>query len=269
MKGGTGVIGQASDAASIDLPRTPHLLARAKWPLLALLASLLIWTTLAIDVSVEQYFLSIKPRGFVRDLLKVAEVFGNGFGVVLVLVVVIVLDNSRKASALRLAWCSLGAGLMADVIKLFISRARPYAANMDIAAWESFGPLAPFMAGGPAAQSFPSAHTATAAGLAVGLAMLYPRGRYLFVTLTVGVALQRMVMGVHFPSDVLIGAAVGATWASYCLPGTALGNWIGRWEEWLANKVKSSSEEEMPATLKFPANDAELPETDRETHEAA
>jgi undecaprenyl-diphosphatase len=62
-------------------------------------------------------------------------------------------------------------------------------------------------------QSFPSGHAATAAGLAVALAVLYPRGRWLFAVLAVLAALQRVEVQSHFPSDVLAGAALG------CLTG--------------------------------------------------
>lgn len=57
--------------------------------------------------------------------------------------------------------------------------------------------------------SFPSSHTSAAAGLAVILSRLYPTLRPLVWTLLGIVAASRVVLGSHFPSDVIAGAAVG------------------------------------------------------------
>jgi membrane-associated phospholipid phosphatase len=66
-------------------------------------------------------------------------------------------------------------------------------------------------------QSFPSAHTATAFGLALCLASLYPQGKGWFFTLASLVAMQRMVAGAHYLSDVLAGAAIGIVSATFVL----------------------------------------------------
>jgi membrane-associated phospholipid phosphatase len=68
---------------------------------------------------------------------------------------------------------------------------------------------------GYALQSLPSAHAATAVGLALALAALYPRGRWLFASFAVLAGLQRIEAQAHFASDVLAGAAVG------CMVGAA------------------------------------------------
>jgi membrane-associated phospholipid phosphatase len=58
-------------------------------------------------------------------------------------------------------------------------------------------------------QSFPSAHTAAAFGLAVGLGVLFPQGRRWWLLLAAGCGLQRVMASRHFPSDVLVGAGIG------------------------------------------------------------
>ena len=67
--------------------------------------------------------------------------------------------------------------------------------------------------------SFPSGHTSAAFCTATSLSLLFPKWyviapSYLYAA-TVGYA--RMYQGVHYPSDVLVGAAVGAgsAWISY------------------------------------------------------
>jgi membrane-associated phospholipid phosphatase len=67
-----------------------------------------------------------------------------------------------------------------------------------------------------AIQSFPSAHAATAVGLACGMTAVYPHARWVFALAAMMAALQRLVTGAHYPSDVLAGAAIG------CLAGALL-----------------------------------------------
>jgi membrane-associated phospholipid phosphatase len=59
--------------------------------------------------------------------------------------------------------------------------------------------------------SFPSNHATLAAGLAVGIALLRPRLAAIALSLAAAVALARIAAGVHYPHDVLAGAALGAT----------------------------------------------------------
>lgn len=72
--------------------------------------------------------------------------------------------------------------------------------------------------------SFPSGHTAAAFSLATSLSITYPKW-YVIAPSAVwacGVGIARMNQGVHYPSDVLTGAAIGV--------GCAFANvYINRW----------------------------------------
>jgi undecaprenyl-diphosphatase len=104
----------------------------------------------------------------------------------------------------------LAAGCGANLVKLLISRSRPGSTDLaHLASWQTFSGWLPLGANGSGWQSFPSAHTATAVGLAWVLYSLYPHGRWLFAALAAAVAAQRVLGSAHFPSDVLAGAAVG------------------------------------------------------------
>jgi membrane-associated phospholipid phosphatase len=160
------------------------------------------------------------------------EPFGHGLGVVLVLLMLHQLDPARRWAIPRVAACAAAAGGTADLLKMTIIRTRPNDLPLDFSGsvWATFGHWLPMLGGQSGLQSFPSAHTATAAGFAAALIWLYPQGRLLFTALAVLVGCQRIVSGAHFPSDVCAGAAAGCLAATFLLHVGRLPAWFDRWE---------------------------------------
>lgn len=108
----------------------------------------------------------------------------------------------------RRSWLVAGAGTLAAhaaavVIKRIVRRKRPH------------HPAIAINVGTPSALSFPSAHATSTAAAAIllGRASGLP-ARVLPAVLVPPMALSRMVLGVHYPSDVLAGVAVGAAVAA-------------------------------------------------------
>ena len=62
----------------------------------------------------------------------------------------------------------------------------------------------------PISLSFPSGHAASAFAFATGVARVEPRAGVPLVALAAAVGYSRVHTGVHFPGDVIAGAAVGA-----------------------------------------------------------
>lgn len=58
--------------------------------------------------------------------------------------------------------------------------------------------------------SFPSGHTLHAVSFAILYASFVPQLLWILVPLAMLVAMSRVVLGLHYPSDVLVGAAIGA-----------------------------------------------------------
>ncbi|MEJ2632128.1 MAG: phosphatase PAP2 family protein [Acidihalobacter sp.] len=61
--------------------------------------------------------------------------------------------------------------------------------------------------------SFPSGHTMHAVAFTIILVAYYPVWAVFVIPFTVLVALSRMVLGLHYPSDVIAGALIGSTTA--------------------------------------------------------
>jgi undecaprenyl-diphosphatase len=76
-------------------------------------------------------------------------------------------------------------------------------------------------------SSFPAGHAATALAGAVLLACVAPRLSPLFLGLAVAICFSRVYVGVHYPSDVLAGAAIGAVVGCAAYLGLRQ---LGRWK---------------------------------------
>jgi undecaprenyl-diphosphatase len=65
--------------------------------------------------------------------------------------------------------------------------------------------------------SFPSGHTLHAVSFAIMLSACFPILTWVVVPFAVLVALSRMVLGLHYPTDVAVGALIGAGLAALSL----------------------------------------------------
>jgi undecaprenyl-diphosphatase len=98
------------------------------------------------------------------------------------------------------AACVWSADLLALALKALTDRPRPFETIPDA------DPLIKATVG----QSMPSGHAATSFAGAVILTYLFTRAAPFFFLLAASVALSRIYVGVHYFSDVLVGALLGA-----------------------------------------------------------
>jgi len=146
------------------------------------------------------------------SVLRVLTYLGSTL-VVLPLAVMVGLAEGRRLASGAIVWFLLlvegGQLALVNLIKVVVDRARP-----DI------HPLAEF-----SAASFPSGHAATAAASFAALALLLGRRRSAVTRaalagaaagLTALVACTRVLLGVHWTTDVLAGASLGWGWAALC-----------------------------------------------------
>jgi membrane-associated phospholipid phosphatase len=194
---------------------------RWHWWHLTLLALIVLVALAPFDVSVAR-LCSGHPvaRPVVRVLQFIAYFASNGFGVLVVLTALVVLRRSKLSCVPQLISATLGAGLLADIVKLCVCRGRPLSIDLSTATFSStFHGFLPFLSAGSHGQSFPSGHAATAAGLAIALSLRFPRGRWLFVCVAAIASVSRVIVHAHFPTDVAAGAMLGGMWAIACYQG--------------------------------------------------
>ena len=208
--------------ADVLVGQWPQARCAACWLLPPVVLFVLAWLALAADLPLARWAAGRDYPRAIRELMSIAEAFGHGVGVTLIVITVFMLDPARRRCLPRFVAAVLLAGVGANVVKLLVARDRPTAADLtQIDAVGTFAGWLPLAHNGSLHQSFPSAHTATAVAMALMLSALYPRGAWLFGTLAVFVAAQRVLGSAHFLSDVLAGAAVGWFLAMAVIPPRA------------------------------------------------
>jgi membrane-associated phospholipid phosphatase len=178
--------------------------------------------------------------GDLRRLLDFPEVAAHGLGVACLIIGVAALDPTlwRRAAGpwwlpsvtlVRFLGATYAGGVIVNLLKATIIRVRPRAIDLDgvSSAFDTFGQAAATAAGatGSDLMSFPSGHSAVAAGFAAALALRYPHAAWFFAAVAVGALVQRLVSSAHYPSDVLCGAALGLLGAALCLGGGRSAPW--------------------------------------------
>lgn len=154
---------------------------------------------------------------FTHDVIQLITQLGATEIVLVAAVIVAIVESVRRPSywiVPFLAIVLIGQSLLTNGIKELLDRVRP-----------ALNPAAHLL--GP---SFPSGHTATAAAFWAAVALLVGRGRSRrahstlaggTVAIAVAVACSRVLLDVHWFSDVVAGLALG--WAWFALSSIAFG----------------------------------------------
>jgi undecaprenyl-diphosphatase len=137
----------------------------------------------------------------VRRVFRVVSRLGDGvFWYSLMLALLATGGVSALGPVARMAVTGLVCTLIYKWLKSKTSRPRPFAVENAVRAGAD--PLDPF--------SFPSGHTLHAVAFSTVAIAFYPMLAWLLVPFTLLVAVSRVVLGLHYPSDVMAGAAIGA-----------------------------------------------------------
>ena len=141
-------------------------------------------------------------------VFKTVSWLANGiFWYALMLALLLAFGRQAAPAVLHMVATGLVCTLLYKVLKRKILRPRPYQIHSDIVCVTT--PLDQF--------SFPSGHTLHAVAFSIVAVAYYPWLVLLLLPFTVLTALSRVVLGLHYPSDVLVGAAIGVLIATSAL----------------------------------------------------
>src|SRR5215204_5040749 len=142
----------------------------------------------------------MRTHGHSRGLEDAAVALGkagnNGLVWFLLGAALAVIDSSRWEQWLVCALLGPFAIGLNYAIKLLVKRPRPVLEGL------------PPLGGAPSSLSFPSAHATSSFAVATAMTHVDPLGALAFV-LALALALGRPYLGMHYPSDVLVGAGLG------------------------------------------------------------
>ncbi len=140
------------------------------------------------------------PRWF-RILMIVSTRSGDGwlwYGLGLIL---LLYGGEHRFAAIAAGVSAAGAGtFLFRALKRTSRRRRP--CEIEPHCWAAILP--------PDKYSFPSGHSITAFGIAISIGQFYPELQSCLLAVALLIAGSRILLGMHFLSDVLAGSAIGA-----------------------------------------------------------
>ena len=151
-----------------------------------------------------------------RKFFAMISRLGDGLAWYALMALLVVADGSDGlfASAHMAATGAVALALY-KLLKRWTRRPRPFASDARIHAW--IAPLDEF--------SFPSGHTLHAVAFTLVSLAHYPMLAWVLIPFTASVAASRVVLGLHYPSDVLAATGIGVLLAGFSLwlvPGVTL-----------------------------------------------
>lgn len=148
-----------------------------------------------------------RPPRWMRLWMIAATRGGDGWLWYAMGLIVALFGGADRVRALSAAGLAVGLGIALFLkLKRAIGRRRPCALEPNC--WATLLP--------PDQFSFPSGHTITAFAVTVTLASFYPPMLPGLLFCAVSVAASRILLGMHFLTDVLAGAAAGAALGEMC-----------------------------------------------------
>lgn len=148
-----------------------------------------------------------KLDGTFRGITNSAAPIAFGVPTLILAIGLIKKDSTLKRNGLYIGASILTSAAISSILKYSVNKPRPF---------ETYPFIQKMAEGG--SSSFPSGHTTDAFALATAVSLAYPKWyviapAYLWAG-TVGYS--RMDLGVHYPSDVLAGAIIGAGSSLLC-----------------------------------------------------
>jgi undecaprenyl-diphosphatase len=140
------------------------------------------------------------PR-WVRWWMFLATKAGDGWLWGVIGIAVLLSADALRFHAIEAAACAVTTGIVLfHKIKRKVCRLRPR--DIEPHCWATIVTRDKF--------SFPSGHSTTAFAVALSLGSFYPEIMLVLLLLAANVAISRVIVGMHYLSDVLVGSGMGA-----------------------------------------------------------
>ncbi len=215
-----------AQSASARNSAVPPPVPIARLGLVLLAAAVLTVAFQPFDAAIYEGVVGLRLRGDLKREVETIQQFGQATTSVVGVVLIAFASPHRVRRLLDwgLAAAATGGAVMA--LRMVIGRARPKFGNADVFlgpfqtyvvnprsgaahAWSLDKPISSDL------WSMPSAHTAFAMVMAVFVSAMYPRLRMPMLALAVIVGVSRLLVGAHYPTDVIVGGAVGYVAATF------------------------------------------------------
>jgi undecaprenyl-diphosphatase len=140
-------------------------------------------------------------KGFFVSVSKLGD---GGAWYVLIVALPFIYGQSGVDTSFDMVKVGIANLVLYKVIKQVTGRPRPYATNLNITL--EVAPLDQY--------SFPSGHTMHAVAFSFVAISHHPGMIWVLIPFSSSIAMSRIILGVHYPSDVIAGAMIGAYVAS-------------------------------------------------------
>jgi len=149
-------------------------------------------------------------RPWLDDVMIFASALGAGGFLWVILALIAAVYPARRAAAWRLLLAVGFTFVITDyVLKPIVDRPRPFVAIAGL----------PVIDGKPQSPSFPSGHAARAVAGAIAGSRMLPGAGWVLWPVGAAVAISRVYIGVHWPTDVIAGAIIGLACVWFVLGG--------------------------------------------------
>jgi len=159
---------------------------------------------MAFDLFVCHALNRCVARKEIKRLFSIISRLGDGlFWYVLILLLPVIYGISAVPVSLRMSLVGILGLIIYKLIKSLTERPRPFMVSDTIILGTD--PLDQY--------SFPSGHTLHAVSFTVTGIYYFPELAWFLLPFTLLIAASRVILGLHYPTDVLAGASIGATLA--------------------------------------------------------